>query len=310
MQEDQVEQGAEGAQAEEAGTAESAMENAQADGAEFIDSIQAGDFETALGIAMPYVIAAVKILLIVFIALLVAAWVKRLVRGALTKAKVDATLSKFFGTAAKWAVMIVAGIAILGEFGIETASFAVLIGSLGLAVGLAFQGTLSNIASGVMLLIFRPFGVGDVISAGGVTGKVDEIELFTTTLDTPDNRRIIVPNSSIFGSTIENISHHGKRRVDVAVGVDYPASIDKTRAVLQTAADSIEQRIPEDAAVVYLVDLGDSAVNWAVRVWVPSAEYWGVREELTKRVKEGLDAAGIGIPFPQMDVHLYKQGDG
>jgi len=171
---------------------------------------------------------------------------------------------------------------------------------------MALSGTLGHFASGVMLLIFRPFKVGDVINAAGVIGKVYEIELFTTALDTPDNRRIIVPNGSIYGATIENISHHPTRRVDVAVGVDYSADIDKTREVLDAAARSVEGILSDPPHAIVLGDLGDSAVNWTVRVWCNSADYWGIKEQLTRAVKQHLDQAGIGIPFPQMDVHLDK----
>jgi len=253
---------------------------------------------------IPYGVSLVKVIVILFIGWIIAGWARRITRKALNKAGVDLTLSKFSSNMARWAVLAVVFIAVLGVFGIETTSFAALIAAGGLAVGLAFQGTLGNIAAGIMLLVFRPFKVGDVINAAGVVGKVDEIELFTTTLDTPDNRRIIIPNGAVFGSTIENITHHATRRVDVAVGVDYGAGIDETRAILEKVVASLDSVLPDPASAVVLGDLGDSAVGWTCRVWVKKEDFWGVKEALTREVKMQLDAAGIGIPFPQMDVHV------
>ena len=247
---------------------------------------------------------ALAAIIIIFVALLVAAWIGRLVRGSCERARIDPTLTKFFAKMTRWLILIIAGLFCLERFGIRTASFAVVLGAAGLAIGLAFQGTLSNFAAGVMLLIFRPFKVGDVVNVSGEMGKVDEIELFTTTLDTPDNRRIILPNSSVFGATIENVTHHAVRRVDVAVGVDYAADVDQTREVLAHAAASVPGRDPEQEPQVVLTDLGDSSVNWQVRVWARTEDYWAVREATTRAIKLALDEASISIPFPQMDIHV------
>jgi small conductance mechanosensitive channel len=195
-------------------------------------------------------------------------------------------------------------LAALGMFGIRTTSFAAVIGAASLAIGLAFQGTLSNIASGVMLLIFRPFTVDDVINAAGITGKVIEIGLFTTAFDTLDNRRIFVPNALIFGGTIENVTFHEKRRVDVSVGTDYGADLDEVRAVLDAAVATVQGILDDPEPQVYLVELGGSSIDWSVRVWCVTDDYWEVRERTTRAVKIALDTASIGIPFPQMDVHL------
>jgi small conductance mechanosensitive channel len=248
-------------------------------------------------------------LIILIVTYLLAAITNRAVRNSITKAKVDVTLARFFGKMAKYAVLILGAIIAMGKLGIEITGFAAILAAAGFAVGMALSGTLGHFASGVMLLIFRPFKVGDVVNAGGVVGKVFEIELFTTALDTPDNRRIIVPNGAIYGSTIENISHHDTRRVDVAVGVDYTADIDKTREVLDTAAKSVQGLLPDPAHAIVLGDLGDSCVNWTVRVWCKADDYWGVKEITTRAVKMHLDDAGIGIPFPQMDVHVDKVGE-
>lgn len=256
-----------------------------------------------LQLAIEYGTRIVGVIVALFIAFIVAGWARRIVLRGTEKAKVDMTLGKFFGNAARYAVITLSIIACLGIFGIETTSFAAVIGAAGLAIGLAFQGSLSNLAAGVMLLMFRPFKVGDVVNAAGQVGKVDEIELFTTRMITPDNRLIIVPNSAIFGGTIENISHFSTRRVDVDVGTDYGADLDETRKVLDQAIASVDH-LAEPAPQVYLDSLGDSCINWKLRVWVNAADYWAVREKLTYAAKVSLDKAGIGIPFPQMDVHF------
>ena len=256
-----------------------------------------------------YGLPAISALLILFIGFLAAGWASNIVLGSCNKAKLDLTIGKFLARMAKWCVLLIAGIFVLGKFGIETASFAVILGAAGLAIGLAFSGTLSNFASGIMLLIFRPYKVGDVVSAAGQTGKIDELELFTTTMDTPDNRRIIIPNTAIFGSVIEIITHHSTRRVDVVVGVEYSADIDKTREILTAAAKSIDNVLQEPASAIVLTGLGASSVDWVVRVWANTSDYWAVKEALTRAVKMHLDDANIGIPFPQMDIHLDKVGE-
>ena len=184
-----------------------------------------------------------------------------------------------------------------------------VLAAAGFAIGLAFQGTLSNFAAGVLMLVFRPFKVGDVITAGGVTGKVNEIDLFTTTLDTPDNRRIIVPNSSIAGGTIENVSYHTHRRIEVLVGIEYKADLQATRDALERAVAQLSAKTIQGTgrgSAVVLSDLGDSAVHWKVRMWVATADFFPMTEALTGEVKRQLDAANISIPFPQMDVHLNR----
>lgn len=256
-----------------------------------------------------YLTKIVGAVVALFFAFVVAGWARKVVNAACERGKVDMTLTKFFGNAARYAVLTIAIVAILGIFGIETTSFAAVIGAAGLAIGLAFQGSLSNLASGVMLLMFRPFKVGDFVKAAGTAGTVDEIELFTTRLVTPDKRLIIVPNSSVFGSTIENVSYFPTRRVDVDVGTDYGADLDETRKILEAAAKSVKH-LDDPAIQIFLDSLGDSSIAWKVRVWVESADYWAVRENLTRAIKVELDKAGIGIPFPQMDVHLDKAGEG
>jgi len=247
--------------------------------------------------------SALGLLLVAWIA---AGIISRIAGKGMRKAKLDETLARFFCKLIRWSIILLAFIACGGVFGFDMTSFAAIIGAAGLAIGLAFQGSLSNFAAGVMLLIFRPFDVGDVVKTGGELGKVDAIDLFTTTLDTFDNRRIIIPNSSVFGGVIENITHHPHRRADVDVGVDYSADIAKTRELLLAAAKSVENGMEDPAPDAFLVGLGASSVDWSVRVWAKNEDFGAVKQATIEAVKAKLDEAGIGIPYPQMDVHLDK----
>ncbi len=260
--------------------------------------------KVSIAALIDYGLNVIGALVLVFAAWVVSGWARRATARALERTRMDATLVKFFANFAKYTVMVLAILACLGIFGVETVSFAAVFAAVGFAIGLAFQGTLSNFAAGVMVLTFRPFKVGDVVNVGGVTGKVEQIDLFTTTLDTPDNRRIIMPNAAVAGTTIENFTHHDTRRVDVNVGTDYSADLDATRRVLQMVADAEPAKLPDRDSQVYLLELGDSSIAWVVRVWTKTENYWAVRERLTRDIKVGLDKAGISIPFPQMDVHM------
>lgn len=245
-------------------------------------------------------------LILIILTFWVANKVKHLVMTSMKKAKIDSTLSNFIGTITRWTVLIIAGISILGMFGVQTASFAAILASAGLAVGLAFQGTLSNLAAGVMLLIFRPFKVGDVVNVSSQLGVVAEIGLFTTSLDTLDHRRIILPNSTVFGATIENITHNPTRRVDLEVGVDYSSNLDETRKVLTEAINKIANVNSAQGFDIIMSGLGASSVDWTVRIWTNTEHYWTVREDALVSIKKSLDDANIGIPFPQLDVHMQK----
>lgn len=245
-----------------------------------------------------------KAIVLIVLVIVLSAWAAKVTARAVRRAKVEETLARFLSNVARYTVLIAGGVAIMGTLGFEMTSFAALIASVGFAIGMAMSGMLGNVASGVMLLFFRPFKVGDVVNAAGTTGKIFEIGLFTTTFDTPDNRRIIVPNNSIFGGTIENISHHATRRVAVTVGTDYGADIDKAREVLLAAAKATEHVLGDPEPAVVLTGLGGSSMDWSVRVWVNSGDFWPVSDALTRNVKVALDEAGIGIPFPQMDVHI------
>lgn len=255
-------------------------------------------------LVMGWAMNVVGVLVLLLAAWIVAAWIRRSTRRGLERAGLDPTLTRFFSNFARYAVLVVALIACLGVFGVETTSFAAVLAAAGFAIGLAFQNTLSNFSAGVMLLVFRPFGVGDVVQVSGVRGRVREVELFTTVIDTPDNRRFTVPNGKLFNDVIENETAYDVRRVEVLVGTDYPADLEKTRRVLEEAAARHHQDIEEREPQVFLDELGGSSINWKVRAWCRTEDFWGVRERLTEDVKNSLDAAGVGIPYSQMDVHL------
>lgn len=265
--------------------------------------LDADQINTAITV---YVLPALAALAVIMVGYFVAKFLSRIISAPVIK-RVDETLGRFVGKFTFYGILAGISLATLSKIGAPVGGLAALVAAAGFAVGLAFQGTLSNFASGVLLLVFRPFKVGDVVNAGGITGKVNEIDLFTVTLDTPDNRRIIVPNSSISGGTIENISFHKHRRVEVLVGVEYSASIDDTRRVLTEAAEAMRPSLidgPSRGYAVILDNLGASSVDWKVRFWTNSSDFFAVKEQLTGQIKQRLDQAEIGIPFPQMDIHV------
>jgi small conductance mechanosensitive channel len=226
----------------------------------------------------------------------------------MTKAKVDETLVRFVKDLCYVALLTFVIIAALANVGIQTASFIALIGAAGLAVGLALQGSLANFAAGVLMLIFKPIRVGDFVEAGGAKGTAKEIGIFTTVLSSPDNVRIIVPNSQVMGSTISNYTINGTRRVDMVIGVSYEDDLKKAKEVIEGVLATDERILPDPAPVVAVSALADSSVNFVVRPWVNVADYWGTYFDLTERIKVALDENGITIPFPQRDVHM-KNGN-
>jgi len=229
-----------------------------------------------------------------------------ILRRLLDRAKVDPTVGVFVGNLARYSVLAFALIAALAQFGIQTTSFIAVLGAAGLAVGLALQGSLSNFAAGVLILLFRPFSLEDVITAGGATGTVKHIGIFTTTLHSPDNQKIVVPNSAVTGGTIVNISANPTRRVDLKAGIGYGDDIAKAKEVLEKILAGHPKVLADPAPVVRVVELGDSSVNFVVRPWVNTPDYWDVYFDVTRAIKEEFDRAGISIPFPQRDVHLHQ----
>ncbi len=246
-------------------------------------------------------------IVILIVGLMFAGWAQRATHKALSKInRLDATLRVFFASIVKYLIIVLVILAVLNQFGVQTTSLIALVGAAGLAIGLAVQGTLSNVAAGVMLLIFRPFRVGDYIDAGGQSGTVRELGLFLTEMNTPDNVRISVPNASIWGSAIKNYSFNPTRRVDLVVGIAYEDDIGKAMASISAVISGDERAHQDPAPLVAVTELADSSVNLVVRVWCEAGNYWPLRFALTKAIKERLDADGITIPFPQHHVHIAK----
>ncbi|MFN3881050.1 MAG: small-conductance mechanosensitive channel MscS [Nitrincola lacisaponensis] len=221
--------------------------------------------------------------------------------------KVDPTIANFATSLIKYALLAFVVIAALGRVGVQTASFVAIVGAAGLAIGLALQGSLSNFAAGVLLIGFRPFKAGDFIEAAGTAGVVESVQIFTTVLKTGDNRIIVVPNSNILGGNIINYSKEERRRIDLVIGVSYDADLQKTKQVLQQIIEQDERILKEPGCTIAVNELGASSVDFIVRPWVNTADFWAVRWDLLEKIKQALDANDIGIPYPQMDVHLIRE---
>ena len=249
-------------------------------------------------LAEHYGLRAALVIVLLTLAWTLAGWLASMVKSSLLRLKFDETLTLFLAKLTWWAVMGLTALTCLSKFGVETTSFAAVIGAGGLAVGLAFQGTLSNFAAGAMLLIFRPYKVSDSVTIAGYTGKVAEIELFTTAIDTSDNRRVIIPNSKIFGTVIENITYNRTRRVDVAISVPAAADIDETRRVLLEAAVATQGTLLNPPPAATLNDISAAKVDWSVGVWCGTAEVGDVRQALLREIKLHLDRADLENPRP------------
>lgn len=233
--------------------------------------------------------------------------VSNLIERGLKRADTDPTLVGFFRNIAYFGLLTLVIIAAVGQLGVQTTSFIAILGAAGLAVGLALQGSLANFAAGVLMIIFRPFKAGDFIEAAGTAGSVEEIQLFTTTLKTPDNKTIIIPNAQVTGSTITNYSARDTRRLDLVFGVSYTDDLDKVKRVIKEVLAEEKRLLDDPEPLIGLLNLGDSSVDFAVRPWVNSSDYWPVFFDLQEAMKKRFDREGICIPFPQRDVHLYQQ---
>ncbi len=258
--------------------------------------------ETVVPLVTAYGFRVVGVAVAIWVALKIARALQRAVTRGLRARSFDETLTIFFGTLLRWLVIVGAVLACLGVFGIETTSFAAVIGAAGLAVGLAFQGTLSNFAAGVMLLVFRPFAVGDYIVAAGKEGVVAELGLFVTSLDTLDNRRIYVANTAIGAGAIENFTAHPIRRVDIDVNIAGSEDIDATRIALEAASALVAGRDTSRPTSVFLKGFGGGMVQWQVRVWSSPKTYWDVWQETVRSIAYALTKAEIAMPTPAMNV--------
>ncbi len=252
----------------------------------------------------PSVLAAIVIFVV---GRWIAKIITKLVSRIATKANVDPILVKFMGSVTYAVLLMLVIISALGKLGINTTSFVAIVGAAGLAIGFAFQGTLGNLASGVMLILFRPFKTVDYIEAGGTAGTVEEVQIFATILKTPDNKRIIIPNGTGVGGNITNYSANPTRRVDMVFGIGYGDDLRKAKSLLETIVKEHPQVLADPAPTIAVSELADSSVNFAVRPWVNTADYWTVYFDIHETVKLRFDQEGISIPFPQRDVHLFKE---
>ena len=260
--------------------------------------------DTVIGFILNTVLA----LAILIIGRFIARHVSARVGSAVEKSNDDVTLGKFVASLTYVALMAFIIIAAMGQLGIETASLVAILAAAGLAIGLALQGSLANFASGVMLIIFRPLKVGDFVEAGGATGTVREIGIFTSILSSPDNKKIYVPNANLTGANIINYSAFGTRRIDLVAGVSYGDSLDLVKATLEQILAEDDRILTDPAPTIAVLELADSSVNFAVRPWAKEEDYWDVRFDTQEKIKQRFDEKGISIPFPQQDVHLIKAG--
>jgi small conductance mechanosensitive channel len=272
-----------------------------------IDKMIEKMIETVTYWVTAYSVKLIVALIILFIGKWLAGKITKLTVKLLEKNRVDITLVHFFDSIIYYTLMIVVIMAAASQLGINTTSFLTIVGAAGLAIGLALKDSLSNFASGVMLIMFRPFKVGDAVNAGGVAGTVDSITLFNTILTTPDNQKVIVPNSSITGNVITNVTANATRRVDLTIGIGYGDDILKAKEILARIVKADERVLETPAPTIAVAALADSSVNFVVRPWVKTSDYWAVYFGLTEKIKLTFDAEGISIPFPQSDVHIYHE---
>lgn len=269
-----------------------------------------GNYDKYVDIVVQYAsMYGVKLIIAIIVFLIgkrVARVLTNLAVKAMKKSKVDNELTGFLESLIYWGLFAIVVIAALGQLGIQTASFIAILGAAGLAVGLALQGSLSNFAAGVLILILRPFNVGNFVEMAGTAGTVTRINIFTTELLTGDNKQIIIPNSRVLDSNIVNFSSTGTRRVDMVFGIGYGDDIDKAKAILRSIIDDDKRILSNKDTRIAVSELGESSVNFVVRPWVNSPDYWDVLFDINAEVKRRFDAEGVSIPFPQRDVHIIK----
>ncbi len=261
------------------------------------------------GLVAIYGVKVVAALAIFIIGRWVSKGFRNVTKRIMEKRNVDPTIAGFVGNLTYIALLAFVIIAALGQLGIQTTSFIAVLGAAGLAVGLALKGSLSNFASGFLMIIFKPFKVGDYVEAAGVSGTVETIQIFTTTLKTPDNKTVIVPNSSVTGDNIVNWTTKGTRRVDMVFGIGYQDDIDKARQIMTDILAKDDRILKDPAMLIAVSELADSSVNFVVRPWVNLADYWGVYFDALENIKKAFDEAGISIPYPQQDVHLFQHNE-
>lgn len=263
--------------------------------------------DQAVGFAGQFGLDLVGALVLLIAGWIVGGWARRGVRRVLDRVPhLDETLKPVIASVARYGILILVVIAVLAQFGVQTTSIIAVLATAGLAIGLALQGTLQNIAAGIMLLFLRPFRIGDYIDAEGLAGTIDEIGLFTTNMHTYDGIYVQVPNAHLWNHAIRNYSRLPTRRLDIVVGISYADDIDKTQAALMDLLENDTRVHGDPAPEVMVMELAESSVNLNLRCWTDAGNYWSLRFDLTKAAKQRLDAEGITIPFPQRDVHLYQ----
>ncbi|NNC79415.1 MAG: mechanosensitive ion channel [Acidimicrobiales bacterium] len=256
-----------------------------------------------------YLVRLAGALVVFWIGRKVVNWLAGLAEKGMERGGLEGTLRGFLVSILRAILLVLVIIAALGTLGIETTSFAAILAAAGLAVGLALQGTLANFASGVMLLLFKPYKAGDLVEIGGVLGVVDEIQIFNTLLTTPDNKLVIMPNAQVTSGPITNLSGKGSLRVDLVAGIGYDDDLKQAKSILQDILDSHPKVLAEPAPAVTVMELGDNSVNFAVRPYATVADYWDVYFDVTESIKLRLDEAGISIPYPQRDIHIIGPED-
>ncbi len=254
-----------------------------------------------------YSVNIIGAILIFIVGKWLARWITNLLSKLLKKKNVEPTLVNFLTSLFYYTLLVLVVVAAAGRLGINTTSFLTIIGAAGLAVDLALKDSLSNFAAGVMLVLFRPFAIGDVVSTAGITAKVEKITIFNTLFCSPDNQLIIVPNNKIISDIITNINAKDTRRIDLVVGISYSDDMAQTRNILKGLAEADSRILTDPAPTIAVAELADSSVNLVFRPWVKTGDYWDVRFDLTEKIKNSLDEAGISIPFPQQDVHLFVE---
>ena len=263
--------------------------------------------QKAIDLAVEYGPQLVLAILVLIIGFWIIRMVIKAVNRGMERSNVDISLRKFLGSLLSILLKVLLLISVASMIGIATTSFVAIIGAAGLAVGLALQGGLANFAGGVIILIFKPFKVGDFLDAQGYMGTVNEITIFTTILKTPDNKTVIIPNGALSNGSMVNFSTEPTRRVDMSFGIGYGDSIEKAKQVLTQLVDSDERILKDPAPQIVVDELGESSVNFKVRAWCESANYWGIYFDMQEKVKLTFDKEGISIPFPQRDVHVFNQ---
>lgn len=238
----------------------------------------------------------------------IAAWIAKALAKGMSMRGVEPTVASFVKNIVYYAMYAVVIIAALGQLGVQTASFVAVVAAAGLAIGLALQGSLANFAAGVLLILFRPFKSGDYVEAGGTAGIVREISIFSTTMLTPDNKTVIVSNGSIMGGTIVNYSTQDERRLDLVIGVSYSSNLDLVKQELTSIVQADERVLKDKDVTIAVAELANSSINFVCRPWVRTSDYWPVKFDLLEKIKKRFDEVGVEIPFPQMDVHLHKEG--